>query len=113
MPATTMLLTLCLVGVSGPSPAGNTEVQAQDRHSDPPARITEASAGRGGERGRISAAEDDDTSSTTPRRTTLRGVIQQPIIRGALIGAMLGTLIGLVGGAAAGAIMGGVVRSLP
>jgi hypothetical protein len=113
MTATTALLTLFLVGASGTSPGGRAEFSSLDQPPAPPTRVTKASAGTGGEEGRISAAEARDPSSALPRRTTLGGVTQQPIIRGALIGAVLGAMIGLVGGATAGAIMGGVVRALP
>lgn len=107
MPATTMLLTLFLVGVSGPFS------QDEDGPRDWSAPAPEASETTGDTGGNNAATANHDSTSALTHRTTHGERMWGPIARGALIGTILGGILGLVIGAAAGAIMSGVVRALP
>jgi hypothetical protein len=111
----TTLLTLLLVGASVIPSGSKLGLPALGQPSDPPLRVTAASAGAGagGQEAMMGTEADRDTSSPPPRLTTVGAFTRQPIVRGAVIGTILGAVVGLLGGATVGAIMGGVIRSLP
>ncbi len=113
MPATTMLLTLFLIGVSAAFSQAEDGLSAQEgarNLSEPAPEATETTGDTGGSD--VSAANHDTTAALT-HRTSNRDRPWGPVVHGALIGAILGAVIGLLGGAVVGVIMGGVVRALP
>ncbi len=113
MPATTMLLTLFLVGVSGDSPHGEGGLPDQGQTRDLSSRAPEATETTGGKEGGNVSTAHRDSSSALPRRAANGERTWGPVVRGALIGTVLGGILGLLGGAAAGAVLAGVIRAVP